>query len=506
MELVNNSIDAYLRKVRAALTQSTFLAFERFFMVVAGYATPFAAVVGVLISVVIAIKVDSFLIFSSGFLWIGALVFCYYIGSKARLLCLSTIKNNQSSVSNQAFLDIGAFTCLTTAVSLLAGGIYLGIKSSSLVAFLLCAGGSVTMAYLMWLMLQPQLISISVESSTSAGMDGISNVVLVYKMYLRVSTVLFGVLPAVGAALMVHSLFNAFEDPVVILQGGILGAIGFALVIGGLLAPSVIYTSFIFSYLFFDVFRAILVVGKLATQISNKAAAKTAPTESQDIASATADDPNFSDDPATGANGQVSTLSSAQAKKVLIGIAVTCLAVFFVIQGKAYYVEYQAKKEAARMAEEQKRAEEELASAQRAEEERKAAEIRKEEAERLAREAQLASDLLTQARKHIGSSGLDMLLEPLIHTAAREAMRTEDNMRAVENFMFNATNVVEADGQISVSGCSRDNCEAQKVIITVDSATAKVGLAVKTGDRVMYFGYSEADSPTVVKKWVISLR
>lgn len=497
MELMNGFIDVRLRQVRTALTQTIFLALEKLFILTAGYTTPLAAAVGVLIGIVIAIKIDSFIIFSAGILWIGVLIFCYYIGSKARLLCLITISNNQSSISNQAFLDIGTFISLATALSLLVGGIYFSIKTDSLTVFLLCIGGSVAMAYLMWLMLQPQLISIGVEPSTSAGMDGISIVVLVYKMYLRISTVLFGVLPAVGTALLVHALYIAFGNPEALIEGGIAGVLGFVLVLGGLLAPVVIYISFIISYLFFDVLRSILMVGKLASLISSNDEAKNAQAKSQENALPS----DISDAPK-----EVPVLTSTQAKRILIGILGICLAVFLVIQGNAFYTEFQAKQEAARIAEERKQAEEELAAAQRAEEERRIAEIRKEESERMAREAQIASELLAQARKHIGGNGLDLLLEPLVYAAAREALNSDSNMQAVENFIFNSENVIETDGLISVNGCSRYNCDAEKVIITVDSVSAKVGVAVKTDDRIFYFGYSEADSPSLVKKWVISLR
>lgn len=59
----NKAIDALLHKLRSALTASLFEKVEAFFNTVASIATPVAALVGALIALVIAIKVDSLQIF-----------------------------------------------------------------------------------------------------------------------------------------------------------------------------------------------------------------------------------------------------------------------------------------------------------------------------------------------------------------------------------------------------------------------------------------------------------
>jgi hypothetical protein len=471
MESITLLIDRQIARLRLALTESVVLSIEGFFFWVAGMATPVAGVVGLVISLVVAIRMDSLAIFLSGFAWLVALLFLYYMGSKARTLCLTTIRNNPSSVAGQAFLDIAVVTVLTVCVASLAAGTYLSVRFSTLWYLATALGVVAFLLYTVGILLNPRLISTEVEASTSAGLDGISNIVMGYKIYLRLSTILFGLLPMLGGLLLIASLSKAFGEPDEILGSGIAGLAGFIVVLSGLAAPWFIYITFVFTYLFFDVLRSILLLGRSVAPPVQPSPPVPEPA-----------------DPAAARTSEPDPLPARVIRKWAIGGLILVAAVAGIIEGKVRYYAYQEEREWQRIEEAQE----------------------KEENERLAREkaeqARRIAEVLVKARKHVGGDAVDLLLEPIIHGAVREILRTEDNLRAFVSYFALSDKVVESDGLIVGRGCTKDKCASLKAILTVDVATGAVGAAVNTQDRILYFGYGEADAPPTVRKWALSVR
>lgn len=496
MESLILEIDRQIGRLRSAMTESVFISIERFFLLLAGLATPAAGAVGLAIVVVSAIKLDSLVVLLGGIGWLFALVLTYYMGSKARGLCLTTIRNNPSSVASQELIDVAAFTALTTCLALLGAGTYFSIKFSSLWLFSGTLAGSAYLVYVVWILLNPSLISTQVEGSASAGLDGISNIVMGYKIYLRLSTIIFGLLPTLGTVLLINSLFTAFGDPEEIVSGGLSGLAGFILVPSGLFAPWFIYVTFLFTYLFFDVMRSILLLGRgdpgSTGQINASAAGPDGPTTMPRSSAQEASEP--------------SPLTVQVVGRFMAGLLALVMSVAAIIKGKELLGDYQERREAQRIEQAREKAEQERLALERAEIELRLAEEKRLEEERQAREKQRIADFTAKARKHVGGDSVDLLLEPEIQRAAREILKTEENMRAFEAYFAKSEAVVESAGLIIGEGCQREMCGSLRAILTIDLATAAVGAAVNARDRTLYFGYDENSAPAAVRKWAISIR
>ena len=495
MEQVNRVIDLGIRRLRSILTVTAFEAIERIVMGMANIGTLLAGVLGSLIALVLAVKMDSLSIFLGAFGWVLLLVILFYIGSKARTICATTLRNNPSGLASQELLDISIFITLIFCMGSALAGLYFAIKLSSLNILLIGLGGSVIMIYFLWLVLHPQLITTQVEGSSTAGIDGISYFVLGYKMYLRLSTILFGLLPFIGALLLFNTLFRTFGSSEELLTEGPTALLGFILVLSGLLSPWFIYLTFMLVYLIFDVLRAILLLGRHAQGglpgLPSMEPASGAPAQTGMTAQAELPGPQ---------------ISAKTLRNIVIGILAVVVAVTLVIKGKEWYQDFQAKREIARIEEERKKAQEELVAKEKAEQERLAAELKKQEEELAALAAQRVANLMGKVRRHLQKSSLDLLLEPDVNRGLREVLRTDDNMRAFEGYFAIPDMVTEADGLVVATGCRKDACEQLKAIFTIDGKTGQIGAAVNTRERLLYFGYEEADAPTAVKKWAISVR
>jgi len=485
---INKKIDNQLVNVKQILTESLFVRLEGFFIQLAEYSTPIAAIIGAVIGLVIAIKTDSLSIFFGGFIWIFILILFHYIGSKLQNACQSTIENNPSSVASQDYLDVISLINLVGALISLIGGAYIAIKMSSFTPLLIGICLSLVLIYTIWVTLNPSLVSTYVEPSSSAGVDAIAILVLTNKIYLRANKIFFGLFPTIGAILLVNALYNSFGDPTALLSGGIYGAIGFVLVLAGLISPFLCYLIFIFSYMFLDVLRSILSLGKVHDELTPRSSGYQYSTPA----------PNAVPEPST-------QISAKVIQRVVIGTVVLIAMVAIGIKGKEYYIEYQQKVEIERIAADMKKAEDERVAKEKKDEDERMAKEKKDEEDRLAKEKIRIEAFVSKAKKHLNGSSLDLLLEPDINLAFRDLLRTPENMRAFESYFSNAEKVTEAEGLIIGQGC-KDACDIYKAFMIVDVKTGKVAAAINGGDRMMYFGENEQSAPPLMKKWVMSVR
>ena len=475
MSNFNSQIDGLLINVKNYLSISLFLKLEGALNDMAEYATPVAAILGAAISFVVAIKTDSLSAFFAGILWMLILIIFYYIGSKLQKSCQSTIENNPSTVASQDYLDAISLVNLIGVVASVVVGLYLSVKISSFTPLIIGLGVSMVMVYTIWVTLNPALVSTYVKSSSSAGVDAIAILILTNKIYLRANRIFFGLVPTLGAILLGKALYQSFGDPYTLLEGDIYGAIGFVLVLVGLISPFLCYIFFIFSFMILDVLLSILSLGKV-----------------QDLASAhTPLVENLVGKPTSVENIKI---SNKTLMRVIFGVVAAILIVAAIIKGKEFYSEYQAKVKIAQMEAQILKAKEE-----------KIAQEKIAEDERIAKENARILDFVGKARKHLNNSSLDLLLEPDVNLSLRELLRTPENMRAIESYFVTSEKVFESENLILGQGC-KDPCDFSKIIIFVDSQTGKVGLAVNADKGVMYFGVDERNAPPFIKKWALLLR
>ena len=468
MNLSNAYIDGLLARLRNTLTVSLFATVESFFLQLAAVAAPVAAVLGALIAVVVAIKVDSLALFLGGAGWALAVVIMYYVGSKLLKSCANTIASNPSNIGSQEYLDVIAFLNLVGMVAVLVVSAYGAIKFGRMEALWVGIGVALVLFYVVWIMLHPRLISIFVKPAASAGIDAIAILVLVNKIYLRAAKIFFGLATTVGAILLLFSLFKSFGDGQQLLMSGLSGLAGFIAVGAGLLAPLFCYLVFIFSYLMLDVLRSILSLQTAqADPVSLEVTEPEAPVEQP-----------------------VDSISPQALKKAAIVLAVAVGGIALVIQGKVFYAEYQVKAEQRRIEEARLKEEEER---------KKAAEAA--EQERLNAERARISTFVDAARKHLKGTALDLLLEPEINKAYREIFR--NSMSVFESYFTQPEAVTEAEGYITAAGCRKEDCGNFRAFLAIEVSTGKVSTVAYSNGQIKYFGVSEDAAPAVMKKWVL---
>jgi hypothetical protein len=481
MQLCNNFIDKTLAGIRGFLSAELFEKTEANINNLAKFATPICALVGALISIILAIKTDSLVLFLASFAWIFFVILLYYIGSKLQSTCQSTINNNPFSIASQDLIDtLIAVNCVGAIIFFIAG-FYISIKTSDFDPLILGTVGSLVTIYFVWILLHPHLVTTYVESSTSAGLDAIAYLSLGNKMFLRTNKLLFGLLPSIAAILLFKSLFKVFGNSTEVLNGGIQGAIGFIIIIVGLLSPLIAYLFFIFSYMILDVMRSILVMGSANGKNdgnNNKQILPTFQKINKEIESKSDSTQNLNISPAT-------------LKNIAIGISVVLFLLFSGIKGQEYYKEYQANAEIQRAEETRKKA---------VEEEKKAIEIA--EKAKIEAEKQKLNEFLANVRKHIGKPALDLVLEPEVNRKFKDIFGS--NLSAYENYFTDSASVVEGNGIIVGQGCIKATCDNNKSLVVIDTSSGEVYTAVVNGPNVKYYGVSEDNVSPEVKKWVIA--
>lgn len=474
-------IDAFLKKLRSAFSATQFRSMEHHLGLLGGLATPAGILLGFALFVVLAIKMDSFVIFLAGVAWILVGLVAYYVGSKLQTACSLAIHNNPSNIANREYLDVIALVNLITASCGLLGGGYLAIKGNVMLPLWIGLGIALVLYYMAWLALQPQLISTYVQNSSSAGMDAIAILVLTNKMYLRANKVFFSLIPLVGAILLGISVRKAFGAPEEFVSGGMAAAAGWITFLVGLISPLLCYVLFIFSYLTLDVMRSILMLSASTTGTAVAAASVTAATTT--------------DEQVDSAKSVDTTFDPNLLKWALVCLVVCGSIVFGAIKGREYYEEYQLQV----AAEKQAVAEKLAAAAQ-----QKALEEAEKERVRLERER--VESLSAHARKLLNASSLDFVLSLEVNRELRAVLRTSDNMRAYETFFSNPTPVRQGLDLIYGTGCKDAECSGERAFGGINTRTGAALAAVKTGDnRVLYFGTDEASAPPELKKWVMAI-
>jgi hypothetical protein len=479
MSISNNYIDGLVVKSRSVMTVNLFERIENSINNLSKLATPLSAIIGAIIGVVLAIKQDSLLMFFSGLMWILLVFVMYYTGCKLQITCEKTVLNNPISVASQDFIDVLIVFYGALSMISVMGGIYMAIKINSVNSLLFGAIGGFVCFYTVWILLNPSLVTTTVEPSESAGMDGIAILILGSKIFLRSNKLFFGILPTISVFLLVNSLVKSFGDSSAIIQGGIEGAIGFVLVFVGLLSPLFAYTVFLLEYMVLDVMRCILVMGlKQETGAGREAISKFEPMQPihQNI------QPN--------SESQSIDISADIIKKLAIGALVIAISAAGIFKGNAYYAEYKERSEIERAAEVRKKAEEAEKFAQ--EEAQKA----KEKAEK-----EIIAKSIANAKRYIGKSTLDFVLDLEINKKLRD--RFQEKISVFENYFSESTEVVMGDGIIFGQGCIKGRCDEYKAFVAIDLNTASVYSAVVFNNQIRYIGIAEENAPSDMKKWVL---
>jgi hypothetical protein len=465
-------IDGYLADLRKVLTVSAFEKMEALFSAIASFCTPISAIVGALIVFVVAIKQDSLQIFLFAFSWLPIVVVCYYIAIKMKAACAKTLKNNPSSIANQEYLDVSAVIGVVSVVSFVLAGFFLAIKESDIEFFLYAVLIAAFLCYSTWIMLQPSLIATNVRNSSSGGIDAISILTMGSKVYLRSTTVVIGLSSIAGLLMLARAFYMVLFKPDEFLMGGVWSAVGFMTVVGGLLAPIVIYSLFILGYLLLDVLRSILMMPKAGEPLAQNVMVDPLPVQA----------------PMSSHAPEIDHSPSPQTLKILaVSLVVLMVLVLAMTKGKEWYEDYQIRSEISRIEREKKVAEERI----------------RIEAEQAA--AQRKIQYIENAKKYIGKPPIELVLNDEINSELNALVGK--NISVVEGFFEAGEPVTMVDNLVLASGCQQDACEQFKALLVVDlNQLTSYLLILIDGDEPRYIGIEERNVPPAVRKWIMSKR
>lgn len=263
MERSNRTIDGLIAACRAHLTRDLFLSLERLAVTIAETAAPIGALVGFLIGVVGAIKLDSFFIFVSGVVWLIVVAVSYYVGHSFIERCRRVIENSESELSASEFLDVFALLFGVGAALILGSGLFWAIEVSSFEPLKWTAPLALAALLYTTLLLNPALISTRISEGATGGQDALAISLVLYKAGVRQAGIVLGLGTLSGSALLAYSLYNLFAvNGEYALLGGFQSIAGVIVLLVALLFPFFIYLVFVFAYLVVDLCRAILTLNK----------------------------------------------------------------------------------------------------------------------------------------------------------------------------------------------------------------------------------------------------
>ena len=142
-----NLIDVLLAKLRALFTVDTCRQHMALFRAVGHAGTVLAGVLGLVFSIVAAIKSDSLALFLFGLGWLVGMLIIDYVSRRFDQTSDSLVKSTRSFLSSTIYVDAMALILLVTSVALFAGGLYWAIKNSSIFFFVKTGALSIWMFY-----------------------------------------------------------------------------------------------------------------------------------------------------------------------------------------------------------------------------------------------------------------------------------------------------------------------------------------------------------------------
>jgi hypothetical protein len=169
-----NLIDSLLAKLRAFFTPDTCKRHMSLFRAVGHAGTLIAGVLGLLFSIVAAIKSDSLVIFLFGVGWLLGILIIDYVSRRFDQTTDSLVKSTKSFLSSTVYVDAIALILLVASVGLFGIGVYGAIKGATISFFLKTAGLSVWMFYVSLIALNAaSMLNIEFKEGLKAEEEGV---------------------------------------------------------------------------------------------------------------------------------------------------------------------------------------------------------------------------------------------------------------------------------------------------------------------------------------------
>jgi hypothetical protein len=169
-----NLIDAMLARLRAVFTVDTCKEHMLLFRAVGHAGTVLVGVLGLVFSIVAAIKTDSFELFVVGLGFLVGMLILDYVSRRFDHTSDSLVASTRSYLSSTIYVDASALILLVASVALFAGGVYWAIKSSSVVYFVKTGALSVWMFYVGLVSLNAtSMLNVEIKKRLKAEEEGV---------------------------------------------------------------------------------------------------------------------------------------------------------------------------------------------------------------------------------------------------------------------------------------------------------------------------------------------
>lgn len=250
-------IEKILGSIRKLLTLKLLGFFNKWLTILGNYSLLIASVLALLIGIVGAIRLESFMFFLTALAFSIFVLVIQYIADKFSHAGEMLIKNNPTSLSSTAFLDsLGLLAMIGGIVALLVN-LYFAIKSPSLNALLTGVGLFVFLEFVALIALNPELITVDVVKETTAGEEAIGILTFFIKKIMKLVPILFGLGVIIGTVMLLVSSFNLFSNERMLFAPAKIEW-SYSLIISSGLLPLLSYILFVLFYLVIDIIRAIL--------------------------------------------------------------------------------------------------------------------------------------------------------------------------------------------------------------------------------------------------------
>lgn len=219
-----------------------------------------AAALGLVFSLIVAIRLDSFTAFLYGAAWVAVVLIVQYVAHRFAAAGEALIANNPSALSSKAFLDcLGLLAVVAGLIALVLGAIR-SIQGAGLRYVLVGGGLFVLLELFAIVVFNPDTVSTETGGKISAGQEAIGIIVLFVKGVMRLVPILFGIGIIAGFILLAVDAVGMFGSEYRLLASWRRGVQAGRVIVASGLVPFLGYLGFVSAYLAVDVVRAILAV------------------------------------------------------------------------------------------------------------------------------------------------------------------------------------------------------------------------------------------------------
>jgi len=253
-------INGAMSRTKQVLSEKFFNANVYWLSLCGLYGLYVTAAIGLLISIILAVRIDSFVVFIAG---MGGALLCIvlqYIAAQFLSLSKTAVDSTPSHLSSEAFPQCISLIFLLSGIISFLSLFVLSIQQGNLTLFFAGVGCLVFFGYYFTASIHPSLLNVQIVKGLTAGEEAIGLLSFLLKGFLRLVPVWFGAGVVLGTLnLVVHSI-KIFGDYPAYAMGMLSSSAVVVLVMASL--PFMGFLVFLFHYLTVDLIRSVIEIPK----------------------------------------------------------------------------------------------------------------------------------------------------------------------------------------------------------------------------------------------------